>query len=60
MPLHAVTPILFEDQGDKTQLTSTSLYESLEDLEGMLQSGAEHGAAITWNRLEELLATLRG
>jgi uncharacterized protein YndB with AHSA1/START domain len=60
MPGHILLEtIVFEDKGDQTQLTSTSFYETLDDLEGMLQSGAEHGAAITWNRLEELLATLR-
>ena len=41
--------------GGKTKLTSRSTFSSLEDLEGMLQSGMEGGAVETWDRLEELL-----
>ena len=39
----------------KTRMTSRSTFDSLEDLEGMLQSGMEGGAVETWDRLEELL-----
>jgi uncharacterized protein YndB with AHSA1/START domain len=60
MPGHVlVETIVFEEQDGKTKLTSTSVFETLEDLEGMLQSGAEHGATITWNRLAELINSLR-
>jgi uncharacterized protein YndB with AHSA1/START domain len=60
MPGHVlVETILFEEQDGKTRLTSTSVFETLEDLEGMLQSGAEHGAVITWNRLADLVGTLQ-
>lgn len=49
--------ITFEEQPDgKTLITSEKTFESLEDLEGMLQSGMEDGAVETWDRLEELLA----
>ena len=39
----------------KTLLTSWTTFDTLEDLEGMLQSGMEDGATETWDRLEELL-----
>lgn len=39
----------------KTRITARTVYDSLEDLEGMLQSGMEGGAVETWDRLEELL-----
>jgi uncharacterized protein YndB with AHSA1/START domain len=59
MPGHVlVETIVFEEEGGKTTLTSTSVFETLEDLEGMLASGAEGGATITWNKLAELISTL--
>ena len=48
--------IIFEALPDgKTLLTSRTTMDSLEDLEGMLQSGMEDGAIETWDRLEALL-----
>lgn len=59
MPGHVmVETIRFEEQDGKTRLTSTAVFETLEDLEGMLQSGAEGGAAATWDKLAELVGTL--
>ena len=56
MPGHIILETLvFDEQDGKTTITNTSSYDTLEDLEGMLQSGAEQGAAITWDRLAELL-----
>ncbi len=43
----------------KTKMTSRTTFSSLEDLEGMLQSGMEGGATETWDRLEELLEAER-
>jgi uncharacterized protein YndB with AHSA1/START domain len=40
----------------KTRMISRTTFDTLEDLEGMLQSGMEGGAVETWDRLEELLA----
>ena len=34
-------------------LTATSVFDSVEDRDGMLQSGMEEGAAETWDRLAE-------
>ena len=48
--------VIFEEQpGGKTRLTTRTTFDTLEDLEGMLQSGMEDGATETWDRLEELM-----
>jgi uncharacterized protein YndB with AHSA1/START domain len=39
----------------KTLMTSRTTFDTLEDLEAMIQSGMEVGATETWDRLEELL-----
>ena len=50
----------FEELPDgKTRITARTTFDTLEDLEGMLQSGMEGGAVETWDRLEELLAVVR-
>ena len=52
--------ITFEALPDgKTRITTRTTFDTLEDLEGMLQSGMEGGAVETWDRLEELLAVVR-
>ena len=52
--------ITFEELPDgKTRITIKTTFDTLEDLEGMLQSGMEGGAVETWDRLEELLAVVR-
>jgi uncharacterized protein YndB with AHSA1/START domain len=52
--------VTFEDHpGGKTRVTARTTFLSLEDLEGMLQSGMEGGAVETWDRLEELLVEVR-
>lgn len=40
----------------KTRMIARTTFDSIEDLEGMLQSGMEAGAMETWDRLEELMA----
>jgi uncharacterized protein YndB with AHSA1/START domain len=48
--------ITFEELPDgKTRVVARTTFDTLEDLEGMLQSGMEGGAVETWDRLEELL-----
>jgi uncharacterized protein YndB with AHSA1/START domain len=48
--------LIFEELPDgKTKITATTAFDTLEDLEGMLQSGMEGGAVESWDRLEELL-----
>ncbi len=51
------TLVLTESNG-KTTLTATIKHLSKEARDGHLQSGMEAGAAISYERLEELLATL--
>ena len=59
MPGHIILETLvFDEQDGKTTIINTSRYDTLEDLEGMLQTGAEQGAAITWDRLAEVLKRL--
>lgn len=49
--------ITFEELPDgKTKITARTTFDSVEDLDGMLQSGMEKGATETWDRLEELVA----
>ena len=48
--------VTYEELPDgKTRMTSTTTFNTLEDLEGMLQSGMEDGSVETWDRLEALL-----
>jgi uncharacterized protein YndB with AHSA1/START domain len=61
MPGHIATETeTFEEQPDgRTMITSTTVFSTLEDLEGMLQAGMEGGAVESWDQLEELLAKAR-
>ena len=60
MPGHvSVDTLTLEDlAGGRTKLTARSLFDSVEDRDGMLQSGMEEGASETWDRLAELVATM--
>jgi uncharacterized protein YndB with AHSA1/START domain len=60
-PGHEITEtITFTDLGvRKTKLSTVSHYKSLEDLEGMLQSGMEDGANQTWDKLEGLVMSMK-
>jgi uncharacterized protein YndB with AHSA1/START domain len=54
LPGHiSVETLSFEERDGKTTLTATSVFDSVEDRDGMLQSGMEEGAGETWDRLEE-------
>lgn len=60
MPGHiSVETVTFVERLGRTTLTATSVFDSVEDRNGMLQSGMEQGANETWDRLAEHLATLR-
>lgn len=57
MPGHVLLATMtFEEQDGKTKLTDASVFQSVEDRDGMLQSGMEGGASESMDRLEELLA----
>ena len=60
MPGHIIVDTaMFEELPDgKTKLTVTSLFDTVEDRDGMLKSGMEGGAIETWDRLAELLASV--
>ncbi len=59
MPGHiAVETLSLSERDGKTTLTSTSVFDSVEDRDGMLKSGMEEGARETWERLAEHLVTL--
>lgn len=59
MPGHvSVDTATFEDLGDRTKLTTTSLFHTTEERDGMLGSGMEGGLNETYERFDELLARL--
>ena len=59
MPGHILLQTLtLEEHDGKTKLTSTALFESVEDRDGMLQSDMESGAAEGYDRLDDLLESM--
>jgi uncharacterized protein YndB with AHSA1/START domain len=59
MPGHiSVDTLTLEERDGKTTITATTLFDSVEDRDGMLQSGMESGAAESWDRLAEHLSTM--
>jgi uncharacterized protein YndB with AHSA1/START domain len=48
---------VFVEEGGKTTLTTTVLYPSKEVRDAVIQSGMEHGAAESYDKLAELLVT---
>jgi uncharacterized protein YndB with AHSA1/START domain len=60
MPGHVlVETAVFEDLGGKTKVTQKSVFETVEDLEGMLASGMEEGARETMERFTELVEEMK-
>jgi uncharacterized protein YndB with AHSA1/START domain len=60
MPGHvSVETLTLEEHDGKTTFTATSVFDSVEDRDGMLQSGMEAGAAETMERLDEYLEVLK-
>ncbi len=61
MPGHvAIETATFEDLGGRTRVTTTSLFHTTEERDGMLASGMEGGLNETYARLDALLARLAG
>lgn len=59
MPGHVVLETLtLEEHNGKTRMTTLSIFQSVADRDGMVQSGMESGAAQSWDRLAEVLRTL--
>jgi uncharacterized protein YndB with AHSA1/START domain len=59
MPGHvSVETATFEDLGDRTKVTTTSLFHTTEERDGMIGSGMESGLQETYERLDAVLAQL--
>jgi len=54
----ALETMTLEDQGGKTRMVQQSVFQSVEDRDGMVQSGMQKGATETNDRLAELLVEL--
>ena len=57
-PGEAVGTTVLTEQGGKTTLTNTMLYASKEARDGVLQSGMEDGVGVSYDRLDEVLASM--
>ncbi|HEX2031362.1 MAG TPA: SRPBCC family protein [Actinomycetota bacterium] len=55
----SVDTLTLEERDGVTTVTSTSVFDSVEDRDGMLRSGMEAGLAETWERLDGYLEALR-
>jgi uncharacterized protein YndB with AHSA1/START domain len=56
-PGHVVVEtVTFEDLGERTRVSTTSLFHTTEERDGMLSSGMERGLSESHERLSELLA----
>ncbi len=61
MPGHVIVETaVFEDLGNQTRVTATSLFHTTEERDGMLASGMERGLSESHDRLSELLAGTTG
>jgi uncharacterized protein YndB with AHSA1/START domain len=59
MPGHILLEtVTLEEHSGKTRVIDSSVFQSVEDRDGMLQSGMEGGAAESYDRLDKLLETL--
>jgi uncharacterized protein YndB with AHSA1/START domain len=56
-PGESLVTTLFVEEGGKTTVTMTLLFESVEIRDVALKSGMEHGVAASYDRLAELLAS---
>lgn len=55
----AVVTVRFEENGDKTLMTSITKYASAADMEKVIAMGVEQGFGETVDKLDELLQTLK-
>jgi uncharacterized protein YndB with AHSA1/START domain len=56
MPGHVLLEtVSLEEHDGKTTVTDLSVFQSIEDRDGMIQSGMESGANDSWDRLDELV-----
>jgi uncharacterized protein YndB with AHSA1/START domain len=60
LPGHiSLQTVEFEEHEGKTTLTAVAAFDTVEDRDGMLQSGMEEGAGEGYDRLDEYLERLR-
>jgi uncharacterized protein YndB with AHSA1/START domain len=61
LPGHiSVETLVFEEvEAGKTRLVATSVFDSKEDRDGMVESGMEAGASETWDRLAAYAASMK-
>ena len=60
MPGHVLLEtITLEEHNGKTRIIDSSVFQSVEDRDGMLQAGMEDGAADSWDQLADLLKSLQ-
>ena len=57
--VESVITAIFSEENGKTRLTSTCVYPSLDVGNMVINSGMEKGAAISYDRLEEVAQSLR-
>lgn len=59
MPGHVLLEtITFEEHEGRTTMTDSSVCQTVQDRDSMVQSGMEEGAVESWDRFEKLLMTL--
>ena len=51
--------ITLEEHDGKTRMIDNSVFQSVEDRDGMVASGMEQGATESWDRLDVILKTLQ-
>ena len=54
----SVQTVTFEEREGVTTIAGTAVFESVEDRDGMIESGMEAGMVETYDRLEEYVAVL--
>lgn len=60
MPGHVLLEtILFEERDGKTLVTDSSVFQSVEARDGMLEAGMESGAEESWSMMDELLEAMK-
>jgi uncharacterized protein YndB with AHSA1/START domain len=57
-PGEAIGTIVLIEQGDKTTLTQTMLYESRDARDAVVNSGMERGVEASYDRLDDVLSSL--
>ncbi|MGD0716388.1 MAG: SRPBCC family protein [Gaiellaceae bacterium] len=53
-----VETVVFDDLGDRTKVTTTMLFDTTAERDGLLGSGMQSGVVETYTRIDDLLARL--